>query len=146
MTKHPLNTTVSAQVQAAGWRFHHIGCATRSMAQEQLLFYAMGYTLEAEPFVDSVQGVRGCFLIGAGPRIELLEGLEGSSTLRPWLDAGIRFYHMAYEVPDLDHSLTWVRQQRGRITVQPVPAVAFGGRKICFAIFRNKVFLELIEM
>ena len=127
-----------------GAAFHHLGYACAEVAREASFFEALGYRREGEAFSDPVQGVTGCFLSGAGPRVELLENLPGSATLKPWLDAGIRLYHFAYEVDDLPATLAWCRAQRGKITVQPVPAVAFGGRHIAFVMFRQGPLLEFI--
>lgn len=130
---------------APGAAFHHLGYACASIAREQPFFEALGYWQKGERFCDPAQGVTGCFLEGAGPRIELLENLVGSQTLTPWLNAGVRLYHFAYEVDDLDETLAWCRGQRAKVTVQPVPAVAFGGRRIAFVMFRQGVMLEFIE-
>ncbi len=125
--------------------FHHIGYATVSLERERAFFQSLGYTQEGVEFVDPCQGVRGLFLHGPGPRIELLENLPGSSTLTPFLKLGIRMYHLAYEVSDLSEAIGWARQQRGRMTVSPIPAVAFSGRSICFFAFRQGLMVELIE-
>lgn len=128
-----------------GYAFHHVGYATASLARERAFFESAGYRAEGEVFSDPVQGIVGCFLTGPGPRIELLENLPGSDTLRPWLDAGIKIYHFAYWVDDIDAALVWARSQRGKVTVPPVPAVAFGGRRISFVMFRTGFMLEFIE-
>ena len=125
--------------------FHHIGCATKSIEKEFIIFSSLGYVSEGDDFLDEVQGNRGRFLVGAGPRLELLENLPKSQTLNSWLNSGIKFYHFAYFVPSIDAALVWARSQRAYITVMPVPAVAFGGKLICFVMFRNGLFLELIE-
>lgn len=125
--------------------FHHIGYATKSIEREQNTFELLGYRLEGKPFTDPVQGVSGCFLVGVGPRIELLESLSGSQTLAPWVEAGIRMYHLAYLVDDIYQTTEWARQQRARVTVEPVPAVAFAGRCISFVMFRNGLLIEFIE-
>lgn len=143
MAEHPANPPLPTL--PADWRFHHLGHACKSLATSQAFFEAMGYRLEGEYFSDATQGIRGCFLTGAGPRIELLENLPGSVTLTPWLEAGTRLYHMAYETADLDAALAWARQQRGHVTVQPVAAIAFGGRRIAFVMFRQGTMLEFIE-
>lgn len=127
------------------FEFHHIGYATASIVDEQAFFERLGYRTEGEAFADPVQGVAGRFLTGAGPRIELLENLPGSRTLTPWLDAGVRMYHFGYWVDDIDAALQWARSCRGKISVQPVPAVAFGGRRISFVMFRTRMMLEFIE-
>jgi methylmalonyl-CoA/ethylmalonyl-CoA epimerase len=129
----------------AGHEFHHIGYATTSIEREEATFGLLGYRSEGEAFTDPTQGIRGLFLTGPGPRIELLEGLPESSTLTPWLASGIRMYHLAYTVPDIGGAVSWARSQRARITVEPVPAVAFGGRRISFAMFRNGLLVEFIE-
>jgi methylmalonyl-CoA/ethylmalonyl-CoA epimerase len=127
-----------------GASFHHIGYATTSIERELPWFQSMGYS-PSDAFVDAVQGVSGCFLSGAGPRIELLENLPESDTLTPWLTAGTRMYHLAYEVDDVSAMATRAKTLRGRLLVGPVPAVAFGGRSIAFVMLRNGLLLELIE-
>ncbi len=128
-----------------GHEFHHIGYATTTLDRELVTFGLLGYRSEGKAFTDQVQGVRGLFLVGAGPRIELLESLPGSTTLAPWLANGIRMYHVAYTVPDIGGAVAWARAQRARITVEPVPAVAFQGRRVSFAMFRNGLLVEFIE-
>ncbi len=129
----------------AGNTFHHIGYACTTIARERPVLEAMGYRLEQAAFSDPVQGVHGCFMVGAGPRIELLENLPGSDTLTPWLSAGIKMYHLAYEVHDIHATLKWARGRRGIVKVPPVAAVAFGGRLIAFVFFRNGLWTEFIE-
>ena len=128
-----------------GYDFHHVGYATTSLSRERDFFAFLGYRQEGDSFSDQCQGVSGCFLTGPGPRIELLENLPGLETLTPWLNAGIKMYHFAYFVEDLDAALAWAKTKRARVTVAPVPAVAFSGRHISFVIFRNGLMLEFIE-
>jgi methylmalonyl-CoA/ethylmalonyl-CoA epimerase len=132
-------------VLPTGYDFHHVGYATTSLDRERNFFACLGYCQEGQSFSDPLQGVAGCFLTGPGPRIELLENLPGGEMLTPWLNAGIKIYHFAYQVDDLDGALQWARTQRARVTVAPVPAVAFSGRHISFVMFRNGLMLEFIE-
>ena len=126
-------------------RFHHLGYATRSIARALRMHNSLGYRQESAGFEDPGQGVAGLFVIGAGPRIELLENLPGSDTLTPWIDAGIKVYHYAYETEDLIASLAAAREDRAKVIVEPVPAVAFNGRQIAFAMYRNGLLVEFIE-
>ena len=128
-----------------GYEFHHVGYATTSLAREREFFSFLGYVQEGEEFIDPIQGVAGCFMVGLGPRVELLENLPAAHTLEPWLAAGIKMYHFAYVVNDIDEALSWARNFRARVVVAPVPAVAFGGRRICFVMFRNGQMIEFIE-
>ncbi|MEQ9142867.1 MAG: VOC family protein [Parvibaculaceae bacterium] len=125
--------------------FHHIGWATGSIEKEREYLLRLGYAQEGEEFSDATQGIRGCFLNGLGPRIELLENLSGSDTLTPWLDAGVKMYHMAYLTESLEETLTWIRSHRAKVIVEPVPAVAFGGRRISFVMLPNRFLVEFIE-
>ena len=135
----------SAETPPEGFTFHHLGYATRSIDREYAVLSRAGYAAESLDFEDPTQGVRGRFVVGAGPRIELLENLPGRATLDPFLDAGTKLYHLAYELDAIDDGLAWAREGRARVTVEPVPAVAFGGRLIAFVIFRNGLLIELIE-
>lgn len=128
-----------------GYQFHHIGYATKSIEQEQYLFQFLGYQLEGGIFVDSLQGVRGCFLTGTGPRVELLENLPGSEILTPWITSGIKMYHFAYIVENISDAIDWAYGHRAKVIVKPLTSVAFGGKLITFVMFRNGLMLELIE-
>jgi len=108
-------------------------------------FEGLGYRQEGNRFVDPIQGVAGCFLVGTGPRIELLENLEGSATLTPWLDAGASMYHLAYLVSRLDDGIDWSRSRRGKLMSAPAPAVAFEGRPVCFVMLPGNLLLEFIQ-
>lgn len=125
--------------------FHHIGYATASIERELATFALLGYLPEGEAFTDPAQGVSGCFIVGPGPRIELLQSLPGAKKLQPWLDSGVHMYHLAYLVDDIDRATAWARCQRARIAVEPVPAAAFGGRRIAFAMLRNGLLIEFVE-
>lgn len=141
----PESAPTHAPAVPACFTFHHLGYACASIAAERSVFELLGYQLEGSPFADPVQGVTGCFMVGSGPRIELLENLPGSHTLTPWLETGAKLYHMAYEVEGpLEDALPWIQRERARVLAPPTPAVAFAGRKVCFVMFRRGLLLELI--
>jgi methylmalonyl-CoA/ethylmalonyl-CoA epimerase len=95
-----------------------------------------------------VQGVRGVFLAGQVPRLELLEALAGEAdgVLTPWLKRGVKLYHLAYETQSLADAIKGLRQARAKLVVSPVAAVAFGGREIAFLMLPNRMLIELIAM
>lgn len=127
-------------------RFHHIGVAAESIARDEVIYAQLGYERDGDEFLDPGQGVRGVFLVGPGPRLELLEPYEGSATLDPWLRAGSRLYHQAFEVDDLDTALGSARREmRAHIIRAPMPAPAFGGRRVAFLLLRNSSLIELIQ-
>jgi methylmalonyl-CoA/ethylmalonyl-CoA epimerase len=129
-----------------GLTFHHLGVACRDLDAEAGTYESIGYVREGADFEDPRQGIRGRFITGPGPRLELLVGLPGSSVLEPWLQKGVRYYHQAFLVADLRAELDRVLQQRGvKLVVEPVPAVAFDGREIAFVMLRNLTLVELIQ-
>jgi methylmalonyl-CoA/ethylmalonyl-CoA epimerase len=127
-------------------RFHHVGVACTNIEEEAARLASLGYVSEGAPFVDPVQGIRGLFVSGQSPRLELLEPLAPGGVLQPWLDSETKLYHLAYETPDLDASLARLRKSRAKLVVAPVAAVAFGGRYIAFVMLPNRLLVELIAM
>ncbi len=127
------------------WRFHHLGVATRSISREARGWTSLGYVQEGEVFEDPIQGVRGMFLVGAGPRLELLEALPDRDVLSGWLDRGQKIYHQAFEVDTFDADVEALCGQGAKITAPPAPAVAFSGRRICFLMTPMLHLIELIE-
>ena len=91
-----------------GLLFHHLGYACTSITRERTVFELLGYKQEGSDFSDPIQGVHGCFLVGPGPRIELLENTVGSRTLTPWLDAGTKLFTSdLYTVTGYGHLLDY---------------------------------------
>jgi len=125
--------------------FHHTGVVCDALATDEPAFLAMGFAPEGPPFEDAVQGIRGRFLVGGGTRIELLEDLPGSTTLAPWRKARVRFYHQGYLTADMDAALDRLRAVRGIVIRPPLPAVAFGGRRVAFVMLPGMLCIELIE-
>jgi methylmalonyl-CoA/ethylmalonyl-CoA epimerase len=135
----------SATPSGSGLAFHHLGVACRNLDAEARALGLLGYEQEGVEFVDPLQGIRGRFLVGPGPRLEILVAVEGSQVLAPWLKAGVKIYHQAFEAQDFDAAITRLVDRRGKLITGPVPAVAFGGRRICFLMMPNLMLIELIE-
>lgn len=126
--------------------FHHVGLACADIAAERDRLAPLGYRPEGEPFVDARQGVRGCFVAGQSPRLELIEPLPGheAGVLAPWLRSATKLYHLAYETPDLTAAIAALRRSRAKLVVAPIPAVAFANRQIAFLMLPNRLLVELI--
>ncbi len=124
--------------------FHHIGVACKDFDQEQGKFAALGYQPEAPDVHDPVQRVHVRFLIGGGPRIELVRSDGQPGPLGAWLKSGIKLYHLAYVVKDLPAAIESLLSQGARVVVPPVPAAAFDGRCISFVMLPNLLLVELI--
>ena len=124
--------------------FHHIGVACEAIASELSTWAALGYRLEGPPFVDHEQGIRGQFLVGGGPRVELLEPVDESSTLTPWLKRRTKFYHLGYLTPTFDAAMAALVGGGATMVRPPVASAYFKGR-IAFLMLPNLVLIELID-
>ena len=126
-------------------KFHHLGVACRDVEKELSIWAPLGYGPEGSTFVDSNQGVRGLFLQGPGPRLELLEDLSGRKTVAPWLEKGVKVYHTAFVVNDIWKEIEFFIQKQARVVTPPIPGSAFDGRLIAFLMLKNLALVELIE-
>jgi methylmalonyl-CoA/ethylmalonyl-CoA epimerase len=125
--------------------FHHIGVACRDLDAEEEAFSILGYAREGPEFYDPIQGIHGRFLVGGGPRLEILRNHEEPGVLSNWLKKGVRFYHLAYETDRFEECCAALAANGAKCVVSPVPAVAFGGRTISFHLMRNLTLVELIN-
>lgn len=127
-------------------RFHHLGVASQSFARDTAAYSVMGYACEGPDYTDPLLGVKCRFLAGPGPRIELVEDLPDSKVVAPWIARGIRIYHQAFFVSDLDAVIaSYTSTTRGRVVVPPTPAVAFQGARVSFLAFPGLELFEFIE-
>jgi methylmalonyl-CoA/ethylmalonyl-CoA epimerase len=128
-----------------GFRFHHIGLACRDIEKETKALSLVGYEIEGEHFMDPLQKIHGCFLVGPGPRMELLAPVDESSPIVSWLNKDAKMYHQAYEVESIGPMLVSLSAHHAVVVSRAKPAVAFGGRKVAFLMFPNRLLIELIE-
>lgn len=124
--------------------FHHLGVACESVAAEMPFWQQLGYRPEGARFVDEPQGIAGLFMVGNGPRLELLEPTPGSQTLAPWLKRRIKFYHMGYLVPAFDAAVERLVVDGATVARSPMMSVYFGSR-IAFFMTSSMALIELIE-
>ena len=131
----------------AGLTFHHVGVACADIEVEAARLIPLGYAPEGAAFVDNRQGVRGIFLAGQAPRLELLQPLDDGrpGVLTSFLARDTKLYHLAYLTADLDAAIESLRQERAKLVVPPVPAAAFDGRLIAFLMLPNLMLVELVE-
>lgn len=125
--------------------FHHIGLACKSIAAEMKSHQSLGYTMEGKPFHDPIQQINGIFIVHGPMRIELIEPAGAHSPVNGLLAKGIKMYHQCFECNNIDTSISYLEAQGAKVITAPVPAVAFGGRKIAFLMLRTQLIVELIQ-
>jgi methylmalonyl-CoA/ethylmalonyl-CoA epimerase len=124
--------------------FHHLGVACESIVVETAVWKSLGYRPQDAPFVDELQGIRGLFMVGGGPRIELLEATTDSLTLSPWIRRGVKLYHIGYLVASFDAAIDALISDGATIARNPMMSVYFESR-ISFLMMPNMVLVEVIE-
>jgi methylmalonyl-CoA/ethylmalonyl-CoA epimerase len=128
-----------------GAKFHHIGIACRSFNLEQRQLEFLGYKQESPDVHDAAQRVHVRFLVGGGPRLELVRGDGRPGPLSSWLKSGFKMYHMAYEVDCIEEAIERLVGGGAKLLMSPVPASAFAGRRIAFVMLPNMILVEIIE-
>jgi len=130
-------------------KLHHIGFVVSSIEECAASFaQSIGGTWDGNIFFDPLQKVRVSFFQGrntSDPLIELVEPAEPQSPVSRFLERGGGLHHLCYEVVDLDSHLRFSRSVGTLIIRPPVPAVAFGGRRIAWAVTRKRLLVEFLE-
>lgn len=129
-------------------KFKHLGVAVQDLEQALIVYREiLGYRVIAGPFNDPIQRVSVCFLAPAddGPELELVAPLTSDSPVRKILSNGGGAYHLCYESGRLDEAMAVLTSQGCVVVSDPVPAVAFGGRRIAWLYMSTRQLLELVE-
>ena len=130
-------------------RFSHIGVAVEDMdAAKSSYEDILGYHVTTGPFDDDLQEARVCFMSTEEPRvpdIELVAPLDESSHVNSFVAKGISAYHLCYRTADLDAFVEEVRAKRCLVVRPPMPALAFGGRRIAWFYMPNRQLVEVVE-
>jgi methylmalonyl-CoA/ethylmalonyl-CoA epimerase len=129
-------------------KLHHVGIVVSNIENEvERLAGLFGASWNTKIFHDPLQEVRVTFLRGAYPGealIELVEPAGEKSPVQSFLHKGGGFHHMCYEVSDLDAQLRDMRARGHAVVRPPLPAVAFGNRRISWVLARPRVLLEFL--
>ena len=133
-----------------GFKLLHVGVAVPSLeAATELLANLLGYKVVSGPFDDPLQKVSVSFLAksaGDVAEIELIAPLGEDSPIRSMLKKqGGGAYHLCFETKDLDAALAHALEQGCVVLAQPVPAVAFQGRRIAWIYTSSRQLFELVE-
>lgn len=128
------------------WAFHHIGILTPNLAKAGEAYLHLGYRA-SEIFSDPIQQANIQLFERSGhPMIEIIQPHGPTGPAAGFLQR-IRCgaYHTCYEVGALEDAMANLRPRGFVPTAKPVPAVAFGGRRVVFLWGRFSGLLELVE-
>jgi methylmalonyl-CoA/ethylmalonyl-CoA epimerase len=129
--------------------FHHVGYVVASIADVgQDFARSLGAHWDGAIIHDPVQEARVTFMRCGGPEapaVELVEPAGEKSPLHKVVAKGGGLHHVCYEVDSLDRQLEGSRAAGCLIVKNPLPAVAFGGRRIAWVYTRQKLLVEYLE-
>ncbi|HEY1270723.1 MAG TPA: VOC family protein [Terriglobales bacterium] len=146
--------TTGADVKAASAlkeaTFHHVGFVVSSIAELGAEFArSLGAGWNGEIIHDPLQQARVTFMRCGGtesPAIELVEPDSEQSPLVKFINKhGGGLHHICYEVASLEEQLEYCRSVGSLVVRPPVPAVAFGGRRIAWVYTKQKLLVEYLE-
>jgi methylmalonyl-CoA/ethylmalonyl-CoA epimerase len=139
---------ISLTLQPDG-AFHHVGFVVPSIENSVQGFAKMlKSSWDEQVFHDPNQGVRITFLKSleaSDPVWELVEPADERSPVHAFAAKGGGLHHVCYVVDNLEQALTSARSLGALVTRQPMPAVAFGGRRIAWIYTKNRLLIEYLE-
>ncbi|HKR30010.1 MAG TPA: VOC family protein [Terriglobales bacterium] len=130
-------------------RLHHVGYVVASIEESGESFVrSLGAKWNHNIVFDPLQNVRVTFLeggTGADSLVELVEPGGPGSPVSRFLEGGGGFHHLCYEVERLEEHLGFCKSVGTIVIKSPVPAVAFGGRRIAWAVTKKRLLVEFLE-
>jgi methylmalonyl-CoA/ethylmalonyl-CoA epimerase len=129
--------------------FHHAGYVVKSISDIGREFAkSVGTEWGGEIIHDPLQEAKVSFFRTPGdtPAIELVEPAGEKSPLHNFIAKnGGGLHHVCYEVDKLETQLELSRAAGCVMVKAPLPAVAFGGRRIAWVFTRHKLLVEYLE-
>src|ERR1700741_4801185 len=129
--------------------FHHVGYVVSSIAKVGEDFArSLGAKWDGVIIHDPLQEARVTFMRCGGPEtpaVELVEPAGDKSPLHKVAAKGGGLHHICYEVDSLEVQLPQSRAAGSLVVKDPLPAVAFGGRRIAWVYTRQKLLVEYLE-
>jgi methylmalonyl-CoA/ethylmalonyl-CoA epimerase len=130
-------------------RFHHTGYVVPSIAGSIAEFQsALFLDWDGVIVHDPLQMVRVTFLRANLPdrtTIELVEPAGPRSPVLKFLESGGGIHHVCFEVEDLKTQLAEARAAGHTMVRVPMPAPAFGGRRIAWVRTPSSLLVEYLQ-
>ena len=130
-------------------RLHHVGFIVASIDSALPGFLSsLDAVATTGKIHDPLQKVNVLFLkpvAGEYGQIELVEPAGDDSPVRRFLEQGGGMNHLCYEVSDIEATLQAMKERKCIVVSKPKPAVAFQGRRVAWAMTRERLLVELLE-
>lgn len=125
----------------------HIGYAVKKIDKAKSSFEMLGYV-----FGDTIEDYDRNILISFGEkdgyRIELVQPLDKKkeSPVDAYLSkVGPTPYHICYVSDSFEKDIEGLKEQGFRVIIEPVKAIAFGGKKVVFLMNLGIGLMEIVE-
>ena len=129
-------------------RLHHVGYVTASIADSvEEYTKSTGLVWDGRIIHDPLQMVSVAFLSSAddsSSAIELVEPAGRRSPVNRFLASGGGLHHICMEVAELEAHIEASKAAGCTLVRVPMPAVAFGGRKIAWITTPTGQLIELL--
>ena len=125
----------------------HIGYAVKRLDRAVDSFHKLGFIFEPE-INDEDRNVKIVFGEKDGYRIELVCPLDqkAESPVDSYLSSvGSVPYHICYKSYDFDEDVEDLKRQGFKVIIDPIPAVAFGGKRVVFLMNLGLGLMEIVE-
>jgi methylmalonyl-CoA/ethylmalonyl-CoA epimerase len=129
-------------------RIHHVGYAVESIAGYLERFLTPVFRPRSvSPVVeDPIQKVRVAFVELPGGLLELIEPTDASSPVQQIIKRGRGgLYHLCYSTTRFDLAVDRMIKNGCRALSRPVPAAAFGQKRLVFLMTPYFDVIELVE-
>jgi methylmalonyl-CoA/ethylmalonyl-CoA epimerase len=127
-------------------KLHHVGIVTKQLTECIAIYEALGYS-KAKCVYDPVQMASIALMYRhSDVMIELIAPVGLKSPAHKWLQrikAGP--YHICYETESLAEAMGFMEQHEFIVLMDPVPAMAFDGRRVAFLWSSATGLVELVE-
>jgi methylmalonyl-CoA/ethylmalonyl-CoA epimerase len=151
--QHFTSELSAAESSAQNWQplgtFHHVGFVVPSIhAVVQSFAESLQAVWDGNIIHDLNQDVRVTFLrsrVEGDPLFELVEPASEKSPVNSFLKRGGGLNHVCYVVDSLEKHLELCRSQGALVVRNPLPAAAFGGRRIAWVYTKHKLLIEYLE-
>lgn len=123
-------------------KFHHVGVACKDIQAELQNIRKLHKIIEETPVVfDENQQAELCMItVEDGLNIELVSGAPVENLLKK----RISYYHICYEVDDINQSIESLIGNGGMLISPPKDAILFNNRKVAFLMLSYGI-VELLN-
>jgi len=111
-------------------KFHHVGVACRNIEEEiEKISRIHSIATQTPILFDPLQDAQLCLLtLADGVNIELVSGKQ----VELFVKKGINYYHLCFEVDDLDAEVARLEEEGAHLISPPKPAILFNNRRVAF--------------